>query len=103
MYIILWEYIIKPEQQTEFEKIYGSHGDWARLFQQADGYLGTELLHDSEIPERYITIDRWVSPEAFNSFQNKFHAEYEAMDARCGDLTEREVRLGTGSLISSPS
>jgi heme-degrading monooxygenase HmoA len=101
MYIILWEYIVKPGQETEFEKIYGSSGDWAQLFRQADGYLGTDLIRDIETHRRYITIDRWISSAAFNSFQKNYHAEYKAIDARCEDLTEHEAQLGAWSLVSS--
>ena len=97
----MWEYLVKPGQQTEFEKVYGSNGDWAGLFKQADGYVGTDLLRDVEIPGRYITIDRWISSTAFNSFQDKYLEEYEAIDARCSQLTIKEVRLGEGFSVSS--
>lgn len=102
MYMILWEYIVNSEHQAEFEKVYGSNGEWTQLFKQSDGYVGSELLHDLELPERYITIDRWVSVEAFESFHHEYHTEYETIDAHCKSLTEREARLG-GSIRCSPT
>ena len=99
MYIIIWEYIVKIGQETEFEKTYGSNGDWVQLFKQADGYLGTDLLHDVGIPRRYITIDRWISSTAYTTFQENYDAAYEAMDARCEDLTEHEALIGAGDLF----
>jgi heme-degrading monooxygenase HmoA len=98
MYVIIWEYQVKAERVTEFEGIYAAEGAWAQLFQRHLGYLGTELLRDSDQPRRYITIDRWVSAEAYNSFQLKWQEEYKELDARCENLTERELFLGTFSL-----
>lgn len=94
MHFIFWEYMVRTGRETEFEKIYGSSGDWVKLFKQAEGYLGTDLLRDIEIPLRYITIDRWDSSAAFDLFQEKHHDEYKAIDARCESLTEREARIG---------
>ncbi len=55
MYIIIWEYQVRPEKQTEFEKIYASYGAWAELFKKGNGCLGTELIHSTENPAQYLT------------------------------------------------
>jgi heme-degrading monooxygenase HmoA len=94
MYIILWEYQVKPEKRAEFEQTYASTGAWSVLFRKATGYLGTELLHDESLPERYITIDRWDSKESFEAFQAQFGREYKELDAQCEGLTENETFLG---------
>jgi len=101
MYVIIWEYQVKAERLVAFEKIYASNGAWAELFRKEEGYLGTELLRDSNQPQRYITIDRWTSSEAYDSFRAKWKDEYKALDARCQNLTERESLLGTLSPIQS--
>lgn len=97
MYVIIWEYQVKPERVADFESIYAPEGTWAQLFKKRAGYLGTELLRDSNHPQRYITIDRWVSSEAYNSFQAKWQDEYKALDEHCKDLTDCESFLGTFS------
>lgn len=99
MYVIIWEYHVKVERLTEFENIYASTGAWAQLFKKHPGYLGTELLRDLNETQRYITIDRWVSSEAYNSFQAKWQAEYKKLDARCENLTGSESFLGTLLII----
>jgi heme-degrading monooxygenase HmoA len=101
MFIIIWEYIVAEDREAEFLKIYGANGDWAQLFGQGMGYLGTELYRDPTQPRRYITIDRWNSSSDFDSFQENYRLAYEAMDERCKSLTEQEARIGTGDLISS--
>jgi heme-degrading monooxygenase HmoA len=99
MYIVLWEYVVRSGHQAEFEKIYGASGDWVQLFQQADGYLGTDLVHDS--PQHYITIDHWISSQAYETFHKQYRAAYRALDARCQALTEREKLVGMGELFAS--
>jgi heme-degrading monooxygenase HmoA len=101
VFIIIWEYIVAEGQQAEFERVYGPEGEWAQLFKKAKGYIGTELLRDSDRPRHYITIDRWDSSSAFDSFQENYHGEYEAIDARSENLTERETRIGVGTIILS--
>ncbi|MGH9259977.1 MAG: antibiotic biosynthesis monooxygenase family protein [Acidimicrobiales bacterium] len=94
MYLILWEFTVRPEHAARFERTYGANGDWATLFARGDGYRGTELLRDRETAGRYLTIDRWSTREAYDAFRRKWEAEYEALDATCGALTVDEVRLG---------
>jgi heme-degrading monooxygenase HmoA len=68
MYVIIWEYLLKQEYVAEFEKIYGENGPWADLFQKGRGYLGIELLRDSNKLRHYLTIDRWASANDYEAF-----------------------------------
>ena len=99
MYIIVWEYQVSFERAAEFSQIYGSHGAWTELFQKANGYLGTDLLHHASESNRYITIDRWVSAEAYETFLAEWRQEYDELDTRCEGLTEREIPLGKWEAI----
>ncbi len=92
--MILWQYQVKPERQSQFEEIYSPNGAWADLFKRGIGYLGTELLHDEKEPQRYLTIDRWDSKESYEAFQSQWGKEYKALDTLCDGLTERESLLG---------
>jgi heme-degrading monooxygenase HmoA len=94
MYVTIWEYQVKPDRVAEFEDIYTAGGMWAQLFQKNPGYLGTELLRDSHYPQRFITIDRWDSSKHYESFLSQWGKEYEALDAQCEGLTEKESLLG---------
>lgn len=94
MYVIIWKYQVKPERLTEFEKVYSADGAWAELFREAAGYLKTELLHDSKDVHSYMTIDRWKSSTAYETFLEIWGQTYETLDAQCEGLTESEVLLG---------
>jgi heme-degrading monooxygenase HmoA len=94
MYAIIWEYYVKAERLSEFEKIYGASGVWVELFQKQNGFIGTELLHDRQKQERYITVDRWVSSADYELFLSQWKKEYDSLDAQCGGLIEQEMLLG---------
>jgi len=94
MFVIIWEYEVSESERSEFERIYASTGAWAGLFSKSKEYLGTELLHDEANQHRYITIDRWVSKEAYEDFLNKRKKEYKALDDKCEELTIRETLIG---------
>jgi len=97
MYIILWEYQVKLEKQAEFEKIYAANGAWAELFKKGTGYLGTELLYKADQPPCFLTIDRWASKQAYETFLTRWAGEYKFLDTQCEGLTEQESLLGTWS------
>ena len=94
MYVIIWEYLVKAEYSSQFEKIYGTTGVWADLFRKQNGYLGTELLRDSQGHEKYLTIDRWESLGDYELFLSRWKKEYEALDVLCEGLTENETMIG---------
>lgn len=64
-FIVIWQYRVKPEKAQEFLEAYGPDGEWVRLFHESPGYIGTELLCDSDNQHTFVTIDRWESARAF--------------------------------------
>ena len=92
---IVWEFVVKPDEVRNFERVYGPEGDWARLFATFPGYLGTSLLRDSLNPRRFLTIDRWESMRHRSDMLNATRDEYARLDAQCGEWTESEREIGT--------
>jgi heme-degrading monooxygenase HmoA len=79
----------------EFERVYGTDGEWAAFFRQGRGYIGTELLRDVEAANRYLVIDRWESADAYNAFVAGHREEYmERVDATRFHY-DSELRFGT--------
>jgi heme-degrading monooxygenase HmoA len=98
LYIIIWEFQVKEGCEAQFEQLYGPAGAWVQLFRRGEGYLGTELLRDIAQPHRYLTLDRWVSAAAYETFQGRWPDEYQALDGQGETLTEQEAWVG--SMIS---
>jgi heme-degrading monooxygenase HmoA len=78
-----------------FERAYGPEGEWAHFFRQGRGYVGTELLHDVEEPERYLVIDRWESADAYNDFLAEHRDEYMRRADESRFHYVQELRFGT--------
>ena len=94
MYVIVWEFIVRPERRPDFVAAYRSDGAWAQLFARAEGYIGTELLTASEDANRFLTLDRWKTAEDFTRFQEHFGTEYRQLDMQLEGLTLSERKLG---------
>ncbi len=94
-YVIVWEFRIKAEKESEFTEHYGPDGSWARFFRGSGGYLRTELVRDVADPLRFLTLDYWQSQSEFKKFREQNLAEYERLDKELEGLTEKETRLGS--------
>jgi heme-degrading monooxygenase HmoA len=94
MHVIIWEFVVDPDRAEDFEAAYGPAGPWARLFSQAEGFMGLELLHDPARPGRYLTLDRWRSAQDAAAFQATFGEVYRALDIELEGRADAETALG---------
>ena len=94
-YLILWEFRPREGAEARFEKLYGPRGVWAKLFDQGEAFVSAELVRDSKDPNRYITLDRWTSREAYEDFRAACRQEYESIDLPCESLTDSEKEIGS--------
>jgi hypothetical protein len=94
MIATVWRFRVKPDAIGDFERGYGPHGDWARLFAQAEGFVGTELLKLEGQPGLYLTIDRWQDTARFEHAKARMAAEYGELDRRFEAYTLEESWLG---------
>jgi heme-degrading monooxygenase HmoA len=98
MFVILWEYEVKPGCEERFESVYGPLGQWARLFQADPCFRETRLLRDVSRPRFYFTLDYWDSENDFLQFKAVQHTAYSALDHSTEGLTVTERRLCTFTL-----
>ncbi|MCB2217852.1 antibiotic biosynthesis monooxygenase family protein [Desulfofustis glycolicus] len=91
---VLWEYIVRDGYLDQFLQAYASDGTWAELFRKHPGYLKTELIRDSSNPNRFITIDHWVSLPAYSTMKHLSRNEYKSMDEHCEKFTVDENYIG---------
>ncbi len=93
MIALVFSYEVR--ETAEFERVYGTDGEWAAFFRQGRGYIGTELLRDVEAPGRYLVIDRWESAETYNAFVAEHREEYMQRVDETRFLYDSELRFGT--------
>ena len=103
MFVILWEFEVKPGCEKRFENSYGPDGEWERLFRRDPHYRETHLLRDAVRKNRYLTLDAWDSREVYEKFQRENREEYSALDASFESITIRERHVGSFVQISTAS
>jgi heme-degrading monooxygenase HmoA len=95
MFVVLWEFDVKPGYEERFERVYGPDGDWARLFRGDANYQGTRLLREASRDGIYVTVDFWRSRDAYERFRAAASESYAALDAACKGLTAGERPIGS--------
>ena len=93
-FVVVWEFLVRTRKRSEFERIYGPEGTWAKLFRSGKGYIRTELIRDVATPSRYLRLDFWMSRKAYTRFKTENRRKYHAIDEGCASLTEAEVLIG---------
>lgn len=97
IHLRLWQFEVAAEQEARFVTAYGRHGDWARLFATAPGFIRTELWRDGD--GIYLTADHWESFEDFERFQASHGEQYRQLDADLEGLAVAETFLGAFDLV----
>ncbi|HEV2698936.1 MAG TPA: hypothetical protein VGU90_13140 [Terriglobales bacterium] len=98
-FVVIWEFHVNPHKRRAFERAYGSDGEWAIFFQTGKGYVGTELICDSNEPDRYITLDHWKSGKHYEIFKRQNRKMYDIIDEKWEALTTKEVEIGMFSRV----
>jgi heme-degrading monooxygenase HmoA len=101
MFVVLWEFEVKPGCEERFETVYGPRGNWASLFHRDAHHAGTHLLRDVTRPRVYLTADYWHSQPAYEAFLHAHQSEYKKLDAECEGLTLSERHIGSYGEIES--
>ena len=93
MFVILWEFEVKPGNQVAFENAYGPGSAWVQLFKRVSHFRGTQLLQDSSRSRYYFTLDFWDSENNYKQFQNSNRDAYNQLDRSFEDLTRQERHI----------
>jgi len=101
MFLVLWEFDVKPGCELRFESVYGPDGDWAELFRLDPNYRETRLLRDPARPNIYLTLDFWQSRKSYENFKSLHYESYRALDELCEGLTVDEKHIGAFEQPSS--
>ena len=93
MFVVIWEYTVRPGSESAFEALYGPQGAWVALFREHSGYLDTELMRNLETGA-YLTFDHWRSEADYDAFQQAAAPRYAEIDMLGDALTLGERRIG---------
>jgi hypothetical protein len=93
MFVILWEFEVKPGSEERFQRAYGPQGAWVQLFQRDPHFWGTQLRRDPTRPLFYFTIDLWDSETTYYQFLEANRASYRELDRTAEDFTLQERQV----------
>ncbi|MGB2632864.1 MAG: antibiotic biosynthesis monooxygenase [Candidatus Acidiferrum sp.] len=93
MFVILWEFEVKPGSEECFQRAYGPNGQWVQLFKRDPHFRGTQLQRDPVRPLFYFTIDFWDSENVYQQFLDANRASYVELDRSGENLTRNERRV----------
>jgi hypothetical protein len=102
MFLVLWEFEVKPGCEERFEVVYGPGGDWDSLFRSDPNHVMTRLLHDTIRTAVYLTADYWRSRKSYEEFLALRRSEYKLLDAASEDLTLSEHHIGSFEIDTAP-
>jgi heme-degrading monooxygenase HmoA len=102
MFLVLWEFEVKPGNEERFEQVYGPGGDWDSLFRSDPGHMGTRLFRDTARTGVYLTADHWLSQKSYEEFLVLRRSKYKALDAASENLTLRERQIGSFETNANP-
>jgi quinol monooxygenase YgiN len=97
---VLWEYIVRDEYLDQFIEMYSPNGSWSKLFSKHPGFIRTELIQDSSNPNRFVTIDHWVSLSTYANMKHRSRNEYKSIDEHCEVFTVDETYIGIFEILS---
>ena len=103
MFLVLWEFEVKPGYEQRFERVYGPGGDWDSLFHRDSNHAATYLFRDTARPRVYLTADYWLSRKSYEEFLQGHRSVYQSLDAATEDLTTREQHVASVETASDPS
>ena len=95
MFLVLWEFEVKPGCEKRFERVYGPGGDWDALFRCDPHHAGSHLFRDPGKPRVYLTADYWLSRKSYEEFLSAQDVEYRALDSVAEELTANERHVGS--------
>jgi hypothetical protein len=95
MFLVLWEFEVKPGCEKRFERVYGPGGDWDSLFRRDPHHAGSALFRDPGKALVYLTVDGWLSRKSYEEFLVAQDANYKALDAVAEELTPNKRHIGS--------
>ena len=94
MFLVVWEFEVKPECEERFQQAYDAGGDWVQLFATDANFEQSVLVKGHSRAHLYLTLDFWHSRQAYESFKQSKQEAYQSLDRACQGLTVAERYIG---------
>ena len=99
MYVVIWEFKVRPECQSDFIDLCGHSGEWTQWFRKSPEYIGTDLLRSNEDVNLFLTVDKWNSKTAYDQFYNSDRDTFNRLDQKGETYTLEEKLIGAYEVV----
>lgn len=94
MYVVIWEFKVKPESESDFINLCGQNGEWVEWFRNSPDYIETDLLKSGNGENIYLTVDKWKSKVSYDQYYNSDPVSFNRLDQKGETYTTDERRIG---------
>ena len=102
MIAVVWQFDVRPGAAADFERMYGSDGEWTDLSRRSRSFLGSSFLRDVASDARYLVVEYWSEMMVYEKHRVSYRNQLDALERRREALVERMEPLGVFSALDVP-
>ena len=102
MIAIVWQFDVKSGRETEFEELYGAHGEWTSMNRHTRSYLGSSFLRDQNRSLRYLVIEYWSEMVVYEEHRAYLAAAMASFEYRRAALVDASEPMGIFTALDVP-
>ena len=102
MIAVVWQFDVRPGAADDFERMYGSDGEWSDLSRRSRSFLGSSFLRDISSATRYLVVEYWSEMMVYEKHVASYRNQLDALERRRATLVDRMEPLGVFSALDVP-
>lgn len=102
MIAVVWQFLVKPGREREFERLHGADGEWTALARRSRSFIGSSFLRAVVEPQHYLVVEYWSEMVVYEKHQADFGDEITSLEAQREEMVEAVTPLGLFNTLDTP-
>lgn len=102
MVAVVWQFDVRPGAAEDFERLYGSDGEWTRLSRRSRSFLGSSFMRDIASETRYLLVEYWSEMLVYEKHLASFTTPLKVLEKQRAALVERIEAVGVFTALDVP-
>jgi hypothetical protein len=99
---VVWQFDVRPERRTDFEKFYGADGDWTTMSRRSRSFIGSSFLREFTAEPRYLLIEYWSEMLPYERHRVDLSEEIDELEQARSELVLSTTPLGVFTALDVP-
>jgi quinol monooxygenase YgiN len=99
---VVWQFDVRQGAADEFERMYGSDGEWSDLSRRSRSFLGSSFLRDIASETRYLVVEYWSEMMVYEKHLASYRNQLDALEQRRAGLVDRMEPVGVFTALDVP-